>query len=644
MALKTSGSPTPNNGGTSQPTAMAGAFEQAGHSRRGNDERRDNDLLGGMAWSRMGSDALSSGMSSTMESEQLSKFAETFRDCMSMLAETLSYKLILIDKESDVSRLAASQILLAVWLKEKKNEVVYFSNILARPAGDFEPIQESWGNQTIEIPRFTPDAYTPEMAEVIRERLVESFGEVDFLNAQGQVIPTYIKLDDKKQVYSIATNAVRACVSQINMLQPGFTDVSLSTFTKYARAQSREDRERLECKIDFGCEPTPDAAGFPVRRTIQIRVQVVQPRRRGNDLTGSRSDLCTISAYVDLLSTGNPGRSRYRRNDRPEDTQMFQPVIVITDIVNHRLNTPAGTALALQQIFALPETGAWINALDPNGRGAVPLDMRDIGNLGWELDLEGDGKGRYIPTNTPEFQDRGALMDFMNAFIIPDPIFAIDVQALSGNYWSTNVFSAAADGNKHAYEDIIDGFDKLFDGEFRRVLGKDPMFMGNSMMMHAGYYENADGKLCPLTDADYLAAAAHNGATDREALDRWNWSFASNDPQERRLQVRGELIRQILGSRVTFTGWTHRCFLSNHLLNAMVECSANAGYTVQLSYQQDRAEYQDRFSRDWLAGGYADRSRLDHSGLFSRANNRQWARESGANYLGQIAGWRGRGY
>lgn len=434
------------------------------------------------------------------------------------------------------------------------------------------------GNSQLQVLRVTGDAYNEILVRRAAELVHNAFPEANWHRAvDATVVPRTFNVEDTTAVHMLALSAGMACGTELELSQPDFGDLSLSTI---ARDQS------IEINVGFNRGQIADAVGEPMRSDVLVNLAL---RRQGNNnqnkniLNGKDSDIkvAELSGYIDLLwapINGGGSPNPYLVNQQVP-TQRYAARLVITNMASNSAYTPASMLLSLISAVSLRDDNNWIQAFRPQPL-TTGIDLRDIGALNIEAGIgaEPGQPGQRIDTKAENFrlEDLGQLV---SALVQPGLIISFDVPECGPQTWYSSLFAAAANGSKAAYDIIYKAAMELTDSNFGKYFRPgDEMFADKNNRIHLGYWNDGNTRR-DIREIDYTAVANLGGERDPAVIRDWSDTFTRTDfSQNLRLASREKMITAFTRETAEFTGFAQRVTFTSQFIDALVRSSRETGF------------------------------------------------------------------
>jgi hypothetical protein len=492
--------------------------------------------------------------------------------------------------------------------------------------------------RSVQVETAPSDVYTTGMSNKIALHIQQVHGQpMKVIESGMMVVPRETSYEDDFHMRQIAYVATQAAFTSSSRLghqdQPVFNLNMINT-----NDTSLTAKIAYSAQNDFNSGQAETVTGLPVRSDIHISLigSLNTVDRSQNDLGFEPSrELVSIDGYVDLIYNQPPPPMP----GQLPITQHYVPNFVITradtqiDAITMELQL-----LALAQATLVSQNWAWAGAFRPN-HDITGMDLRDIGAIGYEINLNGGdgGKPKRVDTKASDF-DGNALSQFIQMNIHKDVVYSMDVDEGGDLSWINELFLESAYGGavgSQAAQYIIQAADNLTNNAFSATFQGGPIVSHASNRVHLGYYKEVDGSLHDIRDIDYLAILNLLGKNDLTTVAQWGETF-DNDaiPLEIRLETRLNIIKQVMSNNFTLKGYARRILFNPAFLNSLNQACYNAGLIIRPHNMiQEFAQGMSRGSYNMMQ--YALPSESVHA-LFT--NQPQSYRNSGiGNYQGYFS-------
>lgn len=480
--------------------------------------------------------------------------------------------------------LAYSSIVVICRYTTHKNKLAYHILTLEATGEKIQPAYENMNGIQIEVLRFACNAIDEVLRNKAEEKVRKNFPNVDLYYAEGTVVPPEFNPEDKLKMHKLALNAGLACTTELNVQNVSFTDLNLQQLPK---------DNSLFINVDFNRQQVEDSVGNTMRSDVTVnfgtRKQQVANSRSVN--TGDRdNNIALASGFIDLLWAPINPQSLFNPYvaQQPQQTQKYAARLVVTNLVTNFGYTPAMVLLALATAVSVRDNNTWINTFRPSPIDGGSIDLRDVGALNIESNLENDpsGFGKRIDTKSESFQlsDLGQLI---SALVRPGLVISLDCPEAGPQSWYLSMFAAAARGSEAASNVILAAANQLTNQRFNQYFNKGQMIFADVCnTIHLGYWIDRKGQKRDLRDIDTLAVCNIAGERNPELIRGYSDTFLRKDiPAVKRLADRKRIIQALTNESAVFTGYAERVTFNSSFVNALVQGIAETGVSVRTNAQ-----------------------------------------------------------
>lgn len=428
------------------------------------------------------------------------------------------------------------------------------------------------------------DANNSLLVNLVTEHLLKQFQQ-DGATAAYLIDPVVIRrtfdVSKKEDVEVQLSNSVTAVETRSQVRVPGFVD-----FNFVKRMGSNDLSLPVTVSMTSG-ESRKDNQGLPIHTdaVIDVHVERNSSRRQGvvmNSPNDSRL-LSQTGVMVDLVPVDpellSENRSRGRRN-RFEPEVAWAPRGVVTNIEQFLTRTGSGIWFAIASVAELGRDRTWANTFRNFKGGKDTKNLRDIGLLNIEANLDGDDSSRFgrpIDTKDPSFDERqmGILLDNT---VTRAMMIAVDC-ATTGNqaYYTTSLYNLArgrGEARQRAHNEIVNSLRDATDGLIDKYIDLDKVSIveGDGDLLHTGFWYDNTGRQRDLRELDnYLAIAALAGDKNAEVILQWADTWLRTDINEaQRLSDRLAILQSAASGSVTPTGTALRVTINDEVIDAFV--------------------------------------------------------------------------
>lgn len=581
-----------NNGNNSQPqqqpqnSAMSDAFRTAGHQTQQQPQAETRSPNMNQPRSVLDIDRrLSRPMSRNTAGEAVIKAHAALDDILKKdfaPEQVKDYRLVILDGPSNM--LALSAVLVCFLLNDAGTQHVAVHSLLVETAGHrlSNKTINIAGNQ-VEVTTVSGDAYDATMWSSIEQQLQTSIGRnAKIHDAGASVLPYELSSEDRDRLRAVLYNAGEAAFSVM--------DNALGGVQEPFNVSWVDNRDQLAARLDFSPIPDETATGLPVRTDFTISLQGVNNSNPSAQVEQVR-DLTRVSGFVDLVYAGQQQQQpQYGfQPQQPLDTRTYFPRLVMTGLASEvNAITMELQLLGLSTSTLMSRNNAWAGVYRKDFNRAHLTngdeDLRDIGAVGFEVNLTGDPQAPRdrINTKVQSFGD-AQLYQLLGATVHQQLIYSMDVEEAGTLSWINLAFIAASENKKGAIDMIIQAADTLSMGQFTKLFPVgEPIAFDDQNRIHLGYYTTKNGERRDLRDVDYLAMLNQLGKNDMAKVVEWSDTFDRKEiPLPIRLATRLKLLQAVLGDSVRVKGFARRITFNPNFITALNQAVANAGLVIR---------------------------------------------------------------
>jgi hypothetical protein len=489
-----------------------------------------------------------------------------------------------------------SVIAISVALETHPNLVAYHTLLLEATGEKLQPENIQMNGRNIFVRRVTGDAVDSRVITNVHEVVSRVNGQAEILNAGAQVIPSFVKIDDKDTIEAIVRNAAMACVSQIQRYTQSYEVICLADVPRDMR---------MELNVVTSNSTSYDELGNPVRSSAVLTTNFVTPNaRRDNrqmlDIVNVEDNSLKFAEVTGFLNPiWYPGDMSGVMYHTPQQQQAARPKLaaefVVTGIRTPAANSPAAVLLALASSYAMADDNKWIQLLFPVGQRPEEDKTRDIGNLNIICDIFNEKQNGIFgsPASVASMNgDPFKISQYLSSCFVPGMVLSLDCLEAGTSSWYTNLFVAAGAGDQDAINTIIASCDELTDGHFSTLYNRADPIISNMIRVPVGHYL-VDGKKRDIRDVD-LTYIAGVFATNPAQIHEYNSTFVLRQgfDEPTLLAQREGFIAHALRDQLEITAYARRCSLGGKFLQAFSAAIAathvNTVVQTPLSVEQFR--------------------------------------------------------
>lgn len=514
--------------------------------------------------------------SESRSSEALRGLQESRRQALESQALQDDFELIRFDR--DANRVGLPSILVTKTVKVKGVVYAVVRTLLLEAEGiRLQPRVEQFGAQRVELPTRAQDVFNDTYWNRITDFIRRSKGTSDMpvLDAGPLVVPADFDFKDDMDVTRILISSVNRCDDIVARLM-GEEPFAIEHF--------KRQEERLTARIDFTGEPIHNVVGHPVRADVVVTMNRAVPQfQQEEDFYERETSFNSVAGFVNLEYAPAPQNQQVQWGQPQQETQLFTPSFVITDVSQAdwiQAQTPELYLLAISNAYRVTAGTAWVRSFLPQvGKGGV--DTRDIGALGYMTQA-----GQKIETKSDSFTDED-FVKLMTALVRPNPSFLLDVDPVGDHASIENYFVDAAFEGPHqqkANQKLIQAADNLTGGRFSQHFNsrESQLVIPYGQEIHTGYYIGEDGEKRDIRDLDVLAMLNLCKGNVSDFMEWYRTLCDTSMPAAMRLQQRERFERQFLDKGLKITGRAIRLLLAPAFIEALDAATREAGLHVDL--------------------------------------------------------------
>lgn len=473
---------------------------------------------------------------------------------------------------------------------------------------------------------FVTDGYLKTAADIVAKQFGDARRQVEVIDAGWRAVSDKVdfSLEGNTQVRQIAFYVTASLVAMIN------ADMNSDVFFDLDWLAAGEN---LDISVDVSGREVQTADGQPRRSDLVINIS-------GSIKTEEavvRSKLTTIGGYINLVYSPQEEDRSYSARRRDENTQVFQPLMVIDNIdTGANAITPELLLLGLAGASVISRKNNWAQVFLPNDVARGKTDYRDTGALG----LLSKARARVEIGNRTNL-DTDEWAEYFFSLVSEELAWGIEVEEGGDNSWITSLLYAAATGDRDSAERLWDYADRLTLGKFSARAAHhgvtDIVTLSGARYLTGTYVDDA-GELKDLRDFDMLRWLAQTGDTDPEIALDWQETFDNTDKEwEIRVSEQAAMLQSVLGNNVQFSRYVNLLYIDPNAIRALAEAVDECGVGV------DQAQALYSFGNRRLRGNSRIRDFADgdvSGGMFQRTRDTGGSRGNRRSILGNGMGRR----
>lgn len=534
---------------------------------------------------------INSLMSRPMSRRSTGEITLQFQDALGKLMERNfkqgfdnAFQLLVLD--NNVANVGPLSTLLCCFYEMHNGQhyAAVYSLLVEGSADELQAKTYNIGGRNVSIDTVAGDVFTDHLWGKISDHVQNNAGrKMTVLDAGVMVLPRELSHEDEGHLRDVLFNASQACFTvmehEVGGKESPFTvsmvngsDTSLTAKLSYSSTN------------DLGAGQSETATRQPIRSDVRISLQGGLNQQFTETGFEQTRELTSVDGFVDLVySPQQGGQPVMMGQQQGQPTQSYYPRLVITRMDTQvDANTMELQLMALAQSTLMSRNMAWAGAFRPDHE-VKGLDLRDIGAVGYEVNLTGDpqAKPEKVDTKAKSF-DINALYQLISMSINDVLLYSMDVEEVGELSWIHQAFIAAANGNVDAHQMIVDSANTLTNGAFGRHFQGGQIAADDQNRVHLGYYKDSKGNMRDLRDIDYLALLNISGKDDPATVAKWGETFDNTDiPLEIRLEERGNILKGVLGNNVHIKGYARRITFNPNFLIALNTACLEAGLNIR---------------------------------------------------------------
>lgn len=555
-----------------------------------------------------------------MGSEYLTKLVDALREDYKSVSKDVTVDVVPIDNTNET---ALHYSVIAICMRVKNDQRIAFHNLILEATGDkITPLFEQYNNNQVEITRLPSEAANTALVRKVVEKLKNLFPNTELLCCDSEVVPRGFNPEDKSLVHSLAFNVGMACNTGLLIERKDFNDLNL--------VKAVGDTN-LVINIAFQQQQLQDTVGEPVRSDVLINFTAQKRQDQNRQLqqinSGERDLRITeVSAFVDLVWSPvapvfqNPMWGQ--QPVMPMANQKYAARTIITNVGSNLSYSPASILLAILSTLSLTENSNWYQSFRPVPVNGNEIDLRDIGALNIEANLnnEPNGIGTRIDTKSATF-GLDHLGSLISNTIRSGMLLSMDIPEAGPQTWCLAGHGVASTINSpRAREEIIKAANSLTNGNFGKYFQDGmPLYVDTGNRIHLGHWVDRNGNHRDIRDIDLLAVANLVGERNPNAMRDWSDTFTRLDyPLNYRLALRKKMIYALTNETAEFTGWAQRVTFSEAFLSALVNGAKDTGLNLRINTPLSAADFNNqRGVADFVGGALVTPGRVfNQSGNF----------------------------
>lgn len=455
-----------------------------------------------------------------------------------------------------------------LWIMEATGEV-------PRPYETTEGRARWTVNPTIE------DSNNTLLADYVSRSLRDIYGqEITVMPIDPMIIPREQDLSKDERLMHQLDASITAVNTRTYVRIDGFQDYN------YVAKHASKDvflavstRIQPETRVDLQNRP------FYADAEVVVSLEKSGPRNQGEVFhsPSTAKDVCATSVMVDLVPVDpvllDDNRARGRASFRPEVA--WAPRLTAVNIEQFMTRTPGGILFALTSMTQLAADRAYAETFRPSKTNRDGLNLRDIGYLNIEanLDEEEGGYGSYLPVQDSSDSEIGKFLDLT---VTRFPILAVDCMTTGPSaYYTTGLFNVArgrTESARRAQAELFHSLRCATNGLIDdHVEAHEPFTADEGELIHVGYWTDENGVRRDLRELDNYLAVAALAHKNPGLIEDWCETFYRTDiPEARRLSERWTILTSLSTGTARQTGTALRVAINDKIITGFVNSLAEA--------------------------------------------------------------------
>lgn len=546
--------------------------------------------------------AFGSPIGKSMGLENVNKLVEKLKEIYKISDKSFNMSVLTLDSTNAPSSYFSLVLVCATPAGKEGSvpeSVSVYPMIIEGSAPPISPLYENQNGQQIEVLRTSGQALDGVLAKMIEEIVRKSISTKNMSILPGMVIPRDFDIEDKTAVYWLALNAGFAVGTDIVSSDSNFIDVSLPT---------ENNDSSLAVTIGFNKTQIHNAVGQPQRSDVLVNFGSVRRKQSNQVVQSVNSDardipIAELSGFVDLVwnptvqqSTMGIPTAMPVMGPGLLPTQKYNARLVITDVANQSVYTPAAVLLSVAMATTLHTDNNWMQAFRPQGT-SNEVDLYDIGAMNIEANIfaetDKSGYGTRVDTKKASFSLEN-LGQYISSIVSPGLMISLDCPEAGPQSWYLSMFSLAERGNRAAYNAIVYAANRLTGGRFQAHFPENtPMFTDLNNIVHLGYWTDRTGTRRDIRDVDTVFVANLVGERSPNLISEWQNTFLRQDIRlDRRLADRKRLIMALTNETAVFEGFARRLTFSAAFMAALTRGATETGFQFTINTPLSSSDMQ----------------------------------------------------
>lgn len=542
------------------------------------DNGRGNQVLGRMIHPESGSEAfkrvidlMTKATASTNGAIEIVPFAREIHD-------QLSYSVIAVVRTNKVP----------VGPGVPKHDFVTAQLFIMEATGEVpRPFEQGEGRNRFTVTPTMEDANNTLLVDYVTGNLKKLYGDETIVTLiDPMIIPRDQDLSKDDRILHQLDASITAVNTRTFVRIPGFQDYNF-----VARHSGNNMQLAVSTRMTGG-ETRTDLTNRPFYANAEVVVAIEKngPRQQGEVFhsPSTNQDVCSASVFVDLVPVDpqllEDNRATRRSRGRDFEPQAaWAPRLTAVHIEQYMTRTPAGILFALTSLSQLAQDRAFAETFRPNKTNRDGINLRDIGYLNIEANLDNEESGFGSPVNTSEasFDDR-AMGTFLDLTVTRFPILSVDCATTGASaYYTTGLYNVArgrADTERRAQAELMHSLRCATNGLIDEYINSSDKFVdGEGELVHVGVWEDESGRVRDLREIDNYLAVAVLAAKNPSLIADWAETYYRTDVAEaRRMADRWTILTSLTAGTARQTGTALRVTINNKVVDGFVNSLKDA--------------------------------------------------------------------
>ena len=508
--------------------------------------------------------------------EHTMAYVEMFRDFIGKELPGQEKNYAILPVERNTYDLPLSVIVVASAYRTPKGTALLAYPMLLEPLDSLPSRTFQTPQGELEIPTVASDAYDDRTKQAVINVVQNHFKlDVPVQEVSYNTIPNDLDPKDERRLGGLMTIAINT-IDGIAKELPGNEEARFNT-AMITGTSDEPSGVVVSGRMDFAPPVLETVTGLPIRNDIGVTTKLIMPSQDRSQIASSNPPILSqVAGFLDL-SYIEPELTQNQFGQQVKSTNVYQARYVISNInIETNAMTPELALFGLASTRLLSQNHAWVQGF--RKRHGIKDDTRDIGAIGYEVNLSTDGSNQLgkFDTSAQDFD----LYQLIRRTFLPNLLYSLDVQEGGDDSWVWLGLQYAVQGDQDAYRDIITAANNMTLGHFDRYWQGGELARHSGNLIHLGYFTTPEGKQ-DIRKLDYLALLNMIGQDHLEDVIAFSNTFDSGfgDPTKR-LADRTRILRGLFQNNIHFKGWAHRYDLNGAFLDALASGIRDAGLTI----------------------------------------------------------------